>query len=241
MLRCIVILRLVLSFTVLAGLSSMLSGERPYVPHTAGSLVELWRWNNFPELDGAGVRHIIESSDGKVWVGAGKGVLEYDGYEWIAHAEEEGLPEGPVEQLLETSDRTIYATTQKGIYRYDGGRWTPFYLVNSTRSFSFHRMKELYDGTIMVCTNWGFIHFLENDQLNFYSSQEKIDELSPGMPGINWIPLPEEALFNGKDFDDTSDVLPVSGGEVWFAITSSPLMRALPGFPAIKLLAQKTS
>lgn len=242
-------IRLVLSILVLAGLFSLSRAARPYVPHTAGSLVELWRWNPFPELEGAGIRHIIESGNGTVWVGCNKGVLEYDGYGWITHGEKEGLPAGPVEQVMQAADGSIYATMATGIFRYDGQRWSPFFVLKNTRTFDFHRIKELPDGSIFVCSNWGFLHFLTGRQLNFYSSALKIKQLEGSLPGANMIALPADALSENADFDDTSDVLPVENGEVWFAITTrqefgkllkfKPAGAGATAFPAFEIMGEK--
>lgn len=57
------------------------TASRPYQPKIVNPLSESWRWKHFPELEGKGIRCIVESDDQKVWVGSNEGVLEYNGYE----------------------------------------------------------------------------------------------------------------------------------------------------------------
>ncbi len=51
---------------------------QPYEPCISDPLLESWRWQHFPELDGRGFLCMEEASDGKIWFGLTNGVISYD-------------------------------------------------------------------------------------------------------------------------------------------------------------------
>lgn len=207
---------LVLSFAF----SFHLFAARPYQPKIVDPLTEPWRWKHFPELEGKGIRHVVESSDQKVWVGFNEGVLEYDGYSWKKHDAENGLKASPVEQLLVAKDGLIYATTPNGIFQYNGERWSHFFAVPDNRAFIFHNIEQLQDESIIACADWGFVHFLKNGDLHFFTSSPKINQLKGDFPKAKWIALPEAFLTDLGDLHYASDVLEAKDGKVWFALTT---------------------
>ncbi|MCB9283833.1 MAG: response regulator [Lewinellaceae bacterium] len=200
--------------------SYSLLASRPYTPKIVNPLSESWRWKHFPELEGKGIRYIAETPDQKIWVSCNEGVMEYDGYDWTTHDAHNGLSTSPVEQILVAKDGAIYATTTKGIYKYNGQVWEPFFSVPENHSFIFHGIEQLSDNSIIACADWGFIHFLKNNTVHFYTSSPKIEQLKSSFPHVKWIELPGNALNENYDFNYASDVLETSQGVVWFAITT---------------------
>ena len=197
-----------------------LAAQQPYTPQVADPLTEPWRWKQFPELEGKGIRHIVQSADQRVWVSCNDGVLEYDGYVWKEHDAENGLTAAPVEQLLVTTEQTIYATSAGGIFRYDGSSWSHFFRVPADRSFTFHHIEQLRDGSIVAGTNWGLIHFRPGGPLRFFSSPGKRELIADDYPDADWVLLPEEACSPEGGFDYISDLLETPEGEVWLALTT---------------------
>lgn len=212
--------RLLLLLSVGCCFSFALQASQPYTPKIVNPLSESWRWKNFPELEGKGIRYIAETADQKVWVSCNEGVMEYDGYVWTTHDAKNGLTASPVEQLLVAKDGSIYATTSKGIFKYDGKRWAHFFKVPEGRTFGFHTIKQLTDNSIIACSDWGFIQFLKDGKINFYTGISKASDLRSNYPQINWVILPNEALNEDNDLRYASDVLEMGNGEVWFALTT---------------------
>ncbi|MEZ4829884.1 MAG: histidine kinase dimerization/phospho-acceptor domain-containing protein [Bacteroidia bacterium] len=196
-----------------------LQAARPYTPVFVNPLTEQWRWKHFPELDGKGVRFIAEATDQRVWAGCNEGVFEYDGYSWKAHNAQNGLDASPVEVLFEASDGGIFALAPQGIYRYDGTHWHPFFTVPDKVSFTFYEIRQLKDGSLVVVTDQGMIHFTERDNYQFFSSKIRIERLKNYFPKAKWIELPESALSPEGDLLRITDILESGTGEIWMAIT----------------------
>lgn len=197
-----------------------LGATQPYSPQIINPLIEPWRWQHFPELEGKGIRHIVETPNQKVWVSCNEGVLEYNGYYWTNHNASNGLDASPIEQLLVTKDGGIYATSTKGIFKYDGTNWNYFFEVPSKFSFEFHDIKQLQDNSIIASTNWGMIHFGTKNKVAFYTSLPKAKKLNGFFPEVQRIYLPEASLNESEDFYYASDVLEEEDGTLWFAISS---------------------
>lgn len=196
----------------------MLPAQKVYEPQVAGSVTGSWRWNQFPELAGFGIRCIIETRDGDVWAGSNTGVLNYDGYDWRIN-EKSGLPAIPVEQLLEATDGSIYATNAKGIYRFNGEEWEHFFAAPEGRTFTFLSIRELDDRSIVACSNWGFLHFLSSGDLRVYSSETKNSTLRGNFPEAEWYQLPLAAFGADGNFVEATDILQMKSGEIWLALT----------------------
>ncbi|GJM36606.1 MAG: hypothetical protein DHS20C18_56070 [Saprospiraceae bacterium] len=204
---------------ILIGFLQYLEAKQPYSPQIVNPLSESWRWKHFPELEGKGIRYIAETADQKVWVSCNEGVLEYDGYDWKTHDARNGLNASPVEELLITDDGIIYATSSNGIFRYSGDEWEHYFVVPENLNFIFHNIRQLADNSIMACSDWGVVHFLNNNQIEIYTSPAKIEQLRDYFPEVNWINLPEAALASNGNFLYVSDLLESEDGTIWFALT----------------------
>ena len=203
----------------------------PYTPTIINPLLEPWRWKHFPELEGKGIRDIVEAPDNKVWASCNEGVLEYDGYHWKTHDTRSGLPTSPMEQLLASDEGVMYATSTRGIFRYDGRRWTHFFQAPENFPFTFLNIRQLSDGSIIACADRGIIHFDRQARPGFYSSPAKIQVLQAHFPQIEWIALPEAALNEAGDLLNTSDALETGDGFIWFALTTQMESGKLLRFP----------
>jgi hypothetical protein len=98
--------------------------QHSYTPELVDPLSEPWRWKEFPELVGKGVRNIVETNDGTIWFGIDKGIIKYDGRTWQTFNQDNGFVTIPVNQLCVEQGKTIYAGTDSGIFRYANKQWT---------------------------------------------------------------------------------------------------------------------
>ncbi|MBR9919393.1 MAG: response regulator [Bacteroidetes bacterium] len=188
----------------------------PYDPQTVNPLSESWRWKHFPELEGQGIRYIMEGPDQRVWMGFNEGIYEYNGYDWKLHNAENGLTGSPIEHVLAASNGNIYATSPAGVFRYTGETWQ--HIIDSgNRTFYFHQIREIADGSIMVCSNQGMIHFKDDGNTDFYTSTAKAKGLE-AIKNVNFIRFPED-LTDGNDFSEISDVLEDLNGNIWLGLT----------------------
>lgn len=116
-------------------------------------------------------------------------------------------------------DGSIYATASNGIFRYHNNNWEHFFKVPNDRNFIFHNIEQLKDNSILACADWGFIQFLTNGEIRFFTSSIKKDQLEDDFAQIKWITLPQNSLSELGDLHNASDVLETEGDEVWFALT----------------------
>jgi len=209
--------------------SGFLAASQPYSPKVIKPLSESWRWKNFPELEGKGVRQIAESKNQTVWVSCNEGVLEYDGFSWKQHRELDTLINAPAEQLLSTSEGHIFVTSSTGIFKYDGEKWHTFFDIPDQLPFTFHHISQLRDQSIIACSDWGITHFREG-RIIFYTSAAKQEQLKNSFTGLQWVILPEVVLSSSGSFLNASDVMLANDGSMWFALTIEAEMGTLLKF-----------
>ncbi len=219
---------------LLVSLGQRAGAAEPYQPTVVNPLTEAWRWRHFPELDGTGIRCIAETADRRVYVGSSDGVVAYDGYDWTP-LRGPGSPAGsPVEQLLVDRNGGVYATNEAGIYHYDGRDWTTIFSAPANRPFSFSALKQLSDGSLVACSQRGFL-LLDEGQPVLYTSPDRWAAFGSELPDVTYVGLPADALSEGGGFHSTSDLLEDSRGNVWFAITTEMESGSLLRIPRERL------
>ena len=85
-----------------------------YTPKLGNAIIEPWRWQTFPKLEGSGVRCMTEGIDGSLWFGVDKGVLCYDGFNWKAYTQE--LDSLRIYHVCATNNGDIYAAGKNRLY-----------------------------------------------------------------------------------------------------------------------------
>lgn len=203
---------------LLLSFSFQLKAAQPYTPEIANPITESWRWRHFPELEGKGVRCIVEDVSGIVWFGVNEGVIEYNGYEWKWHNEENGLLGSPVEQLYASKNGAIYATTSKGLFTYKNNRWHLIFSLQGTPDMTFFQIRELSNGNLMLCTRFGVIEIQKNRLFRVFTSNVNRQTLAGSLKNATWVMLPEEVMNNGS-FLDISDILEPQTGSIWMSVT----------------------
>ncbi|WP_170067625.1 hybrid sensor histidine kinase/response regulator transcription factor [Neolewinella xylanilytica] len=198
----------------------MLKATQPYTPTVVNPLTESWRWRQFPELSDKGIRCIVETPDRRVFAGSTDGVLEYNGYDWTAHTGRNSPQGYPVEQLLVASDGSIVASNRAGIFRYREGKWTHEFVAPDNFPFSFTALKELNEGSILGCSDRGFLR-LAGGKVSILTSATRQESLKNALPEVTWFLLPDGALSESRSFHSASDVLEDARGDVWLALNTT--------------------
>lgn len=210
-----------------------LPATQPYQPTVIDPLTQSWRWKQFPELEGKGIRNIFEGNNKTIWVTSNEGIFEYDGYNWKLHNQEDGLDDSPIELVHVTSAGTVYAASSFGIYRLNGDRWINEFEIPHDLPFYFKQLVELKDGTIAAPSNRGLI--LIGATTRIFTSEARLsDYRSRFSKEVEWVPLPNE-LIPDEDFTEVSDVIQDRQGQIWLAITMPKEEGRLLTFPAAEL------
>lgn len=207
---------ILLFFFLLIGAN--LQAQRPYLPETVNPLTERWRWKNFPELEGKGVRCITEDKTGRVWFGVDEGVLEYNGYEWKRHGAADGLTGGAVEQIYSGQDDLIYAVTSAGVFLYEASRWQPLFVPDASLGFAFLRVKQLKDKSLWIGANYGALQIVDHTRFRFFATTAQQEKLKDRLPQLEWATLPEKLSPNGQIMN-VSDIIQDEQGAIWLAVT----------------------
>ncbi|MFK8010074.1 MAG: response regulator [Saprospiraceae bacterium] len=204
---------------------------KPYIPKIVNPLSESWRWKHFSELEGKGVRDIAEASDGTVWIGVDDGVFEYDGYEWKLHKNNEnGLTDAPIQQVYISKNGSIYAASNQQIFQYDGATWHSVLNSALNYNFNFSKIIELADESIMLSSADGILHLQNSGKHFFYAASNRIEHLKAQQLDFEWIRIPE-AILEGENFWNVSDILQEKSGKIWMAFTFKEKGKLLRFYP----------
>lgn len=208
------------SIFILAFLCSdfALNAKEPYSPKIVNPLTQSWRWKQFPELEGKGIRNIYEGPDKTIWVSFNEGIYEYNGYEWKIHNHEHGLDSSAVDFVYGAKDGTIFAASSYGIFKLQGDQWVKEFDIPENVPFTFNNLTELDDGLIAAPSDRGLV--LLGETVRIYTSQQRINRFRNRLPNVDWVLLPNE-LFPEDDFLDVSDVMLDHNNTVWLALTMS--------------------
>ncbi|GLR15466.1 hybrid sensor histidine kinase/response regulator transcription factor [Portibacter lacus] len=206
----------IISFLLVLFCFQTLFSQELYEPKEVNPLSQSWRWKQFPELEGLGVRDIYEGPNKSVWVASNGGVYQYDGYNWKIHNEENGFISSPIEQVIVDNNNNAYAASTGGIYKYDGKVWTQIFVTPSNLSFDFNNLKLLEDNLVAATCNRGFLILGETNRL--YTSEAKKSTLQSLLHDVEVIALPHEFLPN-EDFRNVSDILEDQHQKIWIGFT----------------------
>ena len=206
--------------TVLLFLPLLLQAAQPYTPELVNPLTQSWRWREYPELEGKGVRCIVEDRSGIVWFGVSEGVVSYDGYNWHWYGAEQGLINSPVEQLYFSREGWLYAVSSKGVFVLDDNTWTQIFTFHTSSSLNFFQLRELSSGSLMLGTHFGMVEIKDRKPVRIFTSPAKLKSVRNTLPGVPCVLLPDAVLNAKKDFTNVSDVIEPAPGALWMSITS---------------------
>ena len=87
------------------------------------------------------------------WFATSDGLLEYDGYNWLRHGTNSGLPSDFIRSVLVTRAGILWVGTDRGAGVYDGRTYTSFGSETNLAGLGVRRMVEDGDGTIWFCSD----------------------------------------------------------------------------------------
>jgi len=93
------------------------------------------------------------SRNGTVWIASSDGLREYDGYRWIRHGREQGLPSDFVRCVLVTSKGVVWVGTDQGAGVYQRGTFLRMGSESGLAGPNVRRIVEDQDGTIWFCSD----------------------------------------------------------------------------------------
>ncbi|MDA0747428.1 MAG: hypothetical protein O2954_12985, partial [bacterium] len=164
--------------------------EKPYVPVQPDPFLESWRWRSFPELSGLGLSCLAEDKEGNMWFGVTDGVRRYDGVNWTAFTQEDGILGAPVAAILGARDGSVYAGTPDGISRFDGRKWQRVFPPEGGPMCGVMNMIEGIDASLWAATAWGALHLGADGQTLYTSADIAVSAQKP-MPGLRVVSVPE--------------------------------------------------
>jgi signal transduction histidine kinase/CheY-like chemotaxis protein/ligand-binding sensor domain-containing protein len=174
-------------------LSAELGGVEPYHPIVSDPVLEAWRWRSFPELKGAGLRCLAESSDGAMWFGTDDGIRRYDGRAWRRFTTEDGLLSAPVNVLRASAGGTVYAGSDMGISRFESGAWRPLFPPTPGFSWPIDKIVESSDGSLWAATAWGLLR-LETGRATLFTSSDMATALQKHVDYVDISIVPDAVI-----------------------------------------------
>ncbi len=182
----------------LAALLLMLATSRcesaqPYQPVQPDPVLEPWRWRSFPELKGLGLQCLAEDREGNMWFGVTDGVVRYDGINWTAYTEADGLYGAPVEVLCTARDGSVYAGTELGISRFQDGTWRRVFPPEGELTWHVKDLMEASDGSLWAGTVWGALR-LGREGETLYTTQALAAALRVVAPWLRTVTVPNGAV-----------------------------------------------
>lgn len=190
---------------------------KPYKPEISDPFLETWRWKHFNELDGKGVKNIVEGSYGDVWFATNQGIYKYDGYSFHLQDTLNGLTGLPVYQITKTHNGEMYAATSDGLFKLRNNSWENIF-SDPTHSFEMLTIKEIRGEGVFCLTENGFIRIIHSNVIQIFTSPGLIEMLSDKYmnTNIDWIALPP-LLFQTDDHLFT-DIIKDDEGHFWLCL-----------------------
>lgn len=179
--------------------------QHSYTPELVDPLSEPWRWKDFPELVGKGVRNIVETNDGAIWFGLDKGIVKYDGKTWQTFNQENGFVTIPVNQLCVERGQILYAGTDSGIFKFANDQWTRIFPTiwhpSQSKFYKVYSICALPNGGLIASVGmnmYGGLLVIHHNRSTFFSSPKAIERLKGKYPGLDLRIVPENITFSDK-------------------------------------------
>ena len=108
------------------------------------------------EGPGTITRNIFQDRDGNIWLATWKGIMQYDGDQFINHTNKEGLRRHRIFTIMQDKRGGIwFGSIGAGLYHFDGESFTNITTSNGLANDRVHCLYEDSAGRIWVGTNGG--------------------------------------------------------------------------------------
>ncbi|MDZ7260971.1 MAG: PDZ domain-containing protein, partial [candidate division KSB1 bacterium] len=166
-----------------------------YKPVKSDPVLEPWRWQSFPELNGRGVQCLAEAKDGSMWFGVDQGVMRYDGLHWKLYTPEDGLLGAPVTALCAASDGPVYAGTPAGINQFVEGTWHKIFPKQPGLHWHITGLMMAADGSLWAGSWFGALH-IKDKTFTFYTTPTMQAGLKNHAPFLQIFIVPDEVAYS---------------------------------------------
>ena len=112
------------------------------------------------EGPGAITRNVFQDRDGNIWLATWKGIMQYDGANFINYTNKEGLRRHRIFCIIQDKSGDIwFGSIGAGVYRYDGQTFTNYTAEHGLADDRVHCLYEDSAGRIWIGTNGGISIF----------------------------------------------------------------------------------
>lgn len=128
---------------------------------------QLWQIEDGLPMDA--VQTLLQTSDGYVWVGTGKGLARFDGVRFTVF-DSQNTPEiknSSISSLCQTADGSLWIGTGAGLTRLKAGKFSYCELAGGPRANDIKVIFESHDGSLWVGTLEGLFHYENGDWQRF--------------------------------------------------------------------------
>ncbi|MEO6392786.1 MAG: two-component regulator propeller domain-containing protein, partial [Pyrinomonadaceae bacterium] len=182
--------------------------DRSALPQRSGQILKFGDLDGFTERSAT---YLYQTSDHRIWISAGNGVIEYDGARFKLHAADQGLGPGGG-AMIEDPNGNLWLSWVNGLKRLDRRGFTTFNELDGIKTISLVGVGE---------TTKGDIYAVSSDFLTSVINEKGLYAVRPA------IPLTARPVWLANPlFQD-------SAGE-WWALTNEKLYR----FPAVADIQQ---
>jgi len=195
-----------------------------FKPKLVEPIVETWRWQNFPELNGLGCQCMTEDKTGVLWFGILGGVMRYDGLNWKFIPLIKDKPRVPIITLYSSSDSLIYAGSSEGIFVFRDNSWEKLTIdldFGDPNDFPYNRFPifETSDGSIWIGARQGALR-IKNGDLSLFREEISYNNLQreDSKPKFKQI----KSLIPFDIYSISED----EAGSIWFGLRDGRLYKS---------------
>lgn len=168
--------------------------------------IEVIYKNHLPEIEGRSVLAVFRDSKGFLWIGTYKGLLKYDGCEYIEFTEKsehkKALSSSTVYSIYEDSNNRLWIGTQNGLNEYHYSTNTiSQYLTDSKNPHNYKEIRDItedHDGNLWLASynNQGVIKYTPKTKKDSTFKIPNINDLR-----INTIEYTNNKLWIGAELN----------------------------------------
>lgn|GEM_PF-644492 len=196
--------------------SGLLSAQTTYKPSNSDPLYESWRWRSIDVLATKGVRCMADDPGGNMWFGLDKGIMRYDGYDWVLYDDQEYL-KFPVGILFMTSGGQLLAGSEAGLLAYENGQWKKIFPRNDSLHVAVTAITEMPDGAILAGIQNGLL-MVKNEQVSVFTALQRANAFKQDHPYASVTVLPDEVLFQ-RNFGRVDNIYLEDSELIWLFLS----------------------